>query len=869
NQDHSMSPPSPHTPTKSKRNLSNSSLSPSLSDEKSKIFITPNRYAVLDTDKNESTTLYNSSKTSHGNSHIPDQNNDSPAPPIYIKDISNYSSFKNLLTKLIAPNGFTCKSSTSYLIVQPSSKYNFNIIVKHLKDTNAKFHAFKPRQFRSVRFVIRNLHFSTTETDIIFVLSELGHSVVRDLNILDKNKRPLPLFFLEVSQDPNNIDILNISSLLNTKCQSYGHTQNYCYHVARCAKCGAKHHTNECSKDRNSPAKCTLCSLDHTSNFKGCQTFKQIFKKSPLKVPLSKTTDQHSQPDSKTYEYAEAINNQDTHTEIPSTIFSQFISNLNALISPLMILLSSVLKALVEHNLIFFCHREGWQESIRVNYKDFVLVLAKYSPALAFYVTSADISLDTTFDVSRKEQLSLVIRYINKEDGTVCERLIALRETVQTTEIHLLTMLYTICSEMSLEWRTNLVGQSYDSAASMRSSIIKENPSAMYIWCWAHWFNLVVIDAVSCCIEALDLFGYLERLYDFKGSNEPMTDRVSSVKAGSLLDYLLQERFLLTALIFKKIFDKTSTLKKNDFIQSKNNEFSFAPLPINRIRRTKKMPSVVSSDQRIIDQMENLKVNTFYTIFDITTTQITKRFNEETMPFFKDLSLLSHKRLKEVAETNIISKDAFKGFSEVYGKFVDDASLKQEYVQFSKSYFDFEKIKTSENPFWKYYVRRSIGSTYDNGMNPHGHGQKAPMKTSNRHIWEPILQKTMECINNLTWGHDKNLMVEHKIKQDHIELFFNVVRARGSWCVNPTPRNFSAAYKKLLAHHQIKTSVGNIVSMDNTEILYVTRTKTQRYSDTLKRKFDTDFEDNEDSLVTEEDICNNLPDLDYVEESDK
>lgn len=488
------------------------------------------------------------------------------------------------------------------------------------------------------------------------------------------------------------------------------------------------------------------------------------------------------------------------------------------------------------HSLPFRGHREGWQENIRGNYKDLVLLLAKYSPALASYVTSVElkgrktynfiswqrqnqlieaiyrnihdvikkeiltavffsISLDTTFDVSRKEQLSLVIRYINKEDGTVCERLVALRETVLTTGKHLLTMLDTICSEMSLDWRANLVGQSYDGAASMKGSynglqslVKKENPCAVYVWCWAHRFNLVVVDAVSCCKEARDLFGYLETLYDFIGSSkkrvhvystnqktrypnkllrrlkrvettrwsshssslqtvldtydaiidslfdikdDPMTDRVSSVKAGSLLEYLLQERFLLTAFIFKKIFDKTSSLSKclqsvdidlcaaishveqtlniiktfrsddefknliqakDDFIQSKNKEFSFTPLPVNRIRRTKKMPGEISSDQCIIDRMDNFKVNTFYTILDITTTQITKRFNEETMPFFKDLSLFSHKRLREVAETNVIPKDAFKGFSEIYGKFVDEESLKHEYIQFSKSYFDFEKI---------------------------------------------------------------------------------------------------------------------------------------------------------------------------------
>lgn len=167
----------------------------------------------------------------------------------------------------------------------------------------------------------------------------------------------------------------------------------------------------------------------------------------------------------------------------------------------------------------------------------------------------------------------------------------------------------------------------------------------------------------------------------------------------------------MTALIFKKILDKTSTLseclqgvgidlcaaishvqqtlniiktfrindefknliqEKDDFIQSKNKEFSFTPLPVNRIRHTKKVSGEISSDQRIIYQKDNFKVNTFYTILDITTTQITKRFNEETMPFFKDLSLFSHKWLREVAETNDIPKDAFKGFSELYGKFVDE-----------------------------------------------------------------------------------------------------------------------------------------------------------------------------------------------------
>lgn len=281
---------------------------------------------------------------------------------IYI--VLGNNQLKNLLTNLIGPNGFTCKSSTLYLIVQPSSLSNFNLIVKHLNDTDAKFHTFKPRQFRSVRFVIRNLHFSTTEKDIVSALSELGHSVVHVQNISDKNKRPLPLFFIEVSQDANNVGITKISSLLNTKviiekphkqnrgppqchkCQSYGHTQNYCYHIARCVKCGANHHTKECSKDRNSPAKCALCSGDHTANYRGCPAFisaqknSSPLKASPTKIPALKS---HPRPKS----YAEATRSKDFSTDNFPVLLSNFITNLNSLISPLITLLSSVLHTLI------------------------------------------------------------------------------------------------------------------------------------------------------------------------------------------------------------------------------------------------------------------------------------------------------------------------------------------------------------------------------------------------------------------------------------------------------------------------------------------------------------------------------------------
>jgi len=46
-------------------------------------------------------------------------------------------------------------------------------------------------------------------------------------------------------------------------------------------------------------------------------------------------------------------------------------------------------------------------------------------------------------------------------------------------------------------------------------SLIKEiNPHAVYVWCWAHQLNLVITDVVSSGVNAMGMFGNLEKLYD-------------------------------------------------------------------------------------------------------------------------------------------------------------------------------------------------------------------------------------------------------------------------------------------------------------------------------------------------------------------
>lgn len=43
------------------------------------------------------------------------------------------------------------------------------------------------------------------------------------------------------------------------------------------------------------------------------------------------------------------------------------------------------------HSLSFRGHKEGWKQNIRGNYKDLVILLAKYSLALVSYITSVEL----------------------------------------------------------------------------------------------------------------------------------------------------------------------------------------------------------------------------------------------------------------------------------------------------------------------------------------------------------------------------------------------------------------------------------------------------------------------------------------------
>jgi hypothetical protein len=126
-----------------------------------------------------------------------------------------------------------------------------------------EFFSYKPKQDRSFRVVLKNVH-PTTDLNEIKTSIESGHEVTNIWNVKQrKTKNPLPIFYVDLKPKANNKDIYKIKLLMNTcvqfeapyvkreilqcmRCQKYGHTKNYCHYNPRCVKCAENHMTRDC-----------------------------------------------------------------------------------------------------------------------------------------------------------------------------------------------------------------------------------------------------------------------------------------------------------------------------------------------------------------------------------------------------------------------------------------------------------------------------------------------------------------------------------------------------------------------------------------------------------------------------------------------
>ena len=122
---------------------------------------------------------------------------------------------------------------------------------------------------------------------------------------------------------------------------------------------------------------------------------------------------------------------------------------------------------------------------------------------------------DESKDESKKEQLAIIVRYVD-EEGIIHERFLTFVEARSLNDESLTTYLISTLNKHGLNLAC-IVFQAYDGAAVMIGNChgvqqrIKEiYPSAMYIYCYAHKLNLVLVCSAKKIQLAWDFLILLE-----------------------------------------------------------------------------------------------------------------------------------------------------------------------------------------------------------------------------------------------------------------------------------------------------------------------------------------------------------------------
>ena len=171
------------------------------------------------------------------------QSSEPKPPPIFISGVTNMKPLSELLNTIAKDKYLVKTLHNDQVTVQPTESSVYTIIIKALIDKNTEFRTYKPRQDRSFRVVLKNIHPSTYLNDIKKELNVKGHEETNIWNVKKRaTKKPLPIHFIDLKPSGNNKDIYNITTLMRTivqfeaphnkreipqcmRCQQFGHTK--------------------------------------------------------------------------------------------------------------------------------------------------------------------------------------------------------------------------------------------------------------------------------------------------------------------------------------------------------------------------------------------------------------------------------------------------------------------------------------------------------------------------------------------------------------------------------------------------------------------------------------------------------------------
>ena len=153
------------------------------------------------------------------------------------------------------------------------------------------------------------------------------------------------------------------------------------------------------------------------------------------------------------------------------------------------------------------------------------IVAKKVEKKLMTQLTKAKyygLSLDCTPDISHKEQMTVILRFVqcDKKNGVIVkEAFLGYLRVDDTTGRGLLDRFMERAEELGLNF-ADCRGQYYDNGANMKgkeagvlAKLLEINSKALYVPCANHSWNLVIMDCAKSSTEALLFFGVFAQLY--------------------------------------------------------------------------------------------------------------------------------------------------------------------------------------------------------------------------------------------------------------------------------------------------------------------------------------------------------------------
>nr|XP_009800386.1 PREDICTED: zinc finger MYM-type protein 1-like [Nicotiana sylvestris] len=132
--------------------------------------------------------------------------------------------------------------------------------------------------------------------------------------------------------------------------------------------------------------------------------------------------------------------------------------------------------------------------------------------------------VDESFDTSRKEQMAIVLRYVDRM-GFVMERLIDVVHVQNTCASSLKSAIVNLLDQHSLSL-SYVRGQCYDGASNMQGeinglkmSIKRESRSAHSIHCFAHQLQLTLVAVSKKCLQVGELVVLVSNILNILGSS--------------------------------------------------------------------------------------------------------------------------------------------------------------------------------------------------------------------------------------------------------------------------------------------------------------------------------------------------------------